>query len=755
MPGSLDGIKVVDFGQYIAGPLTGMLLADQGAEVIRVDPPGGPLWETPANGVWNRGKRRVTLDLKAPEDLGVARRLIARADVVIENFRPGVMDRLGLGPAEMTSHSPRLVYCSLPGFATDDPRAGMPAWEGVVGAATATYRSRTGDGATYTAIPIASTFAALVAGIAITSALLSRERDGRGQRVEVPLFDAMFEAIGAHGMLINGQAAGERPNDFGGGILAGADGGWVQLSLAKPRFIERFVTGLNLTDRFDPERLRVDSALRQALMAELPEIIATRTADDWEAFGADVDIPLIRIRDTAEWMASRHARESGSVVHLDDPEVGPMWQPNSPVRLARTSIPSAPARELDADRASILEELSTASQTSPRAELPPERTAALEGVRVLDLSQVLAGPMGGRTLGELGADVVKVNPPNEEGAGIRMSVHRYHTDVNRAKRTILLDLKRPGAVDIVWRLIDDSDVVINNFRPGVLERLGLGYAEASRRKPGIIYVSVSAYGPGPWGGRPGYEPFGQASTGMSMRQGGDGRPTMQPFAVNDYGTGLSAALAAVFALFHRERTGQGQEGEASLAYTGLILQSPYAQLYEGKRWDEPRGPGARGVSPLQRLYEASDGWFFLGGKPSQLADLARVDGLDGVDGLAGATLEAELERRFVAAPRAAWQRSIAAVGLGIHEVTAVKDLMAAPWVIQHGLSVTRLHDTGEEITTVGPAARLSSTPATVGRPAATPGADGLAVLDRLGLIDAAERLASEGAFATANHPMAD
>ena len=211
----------------------------------------------------------------------------------------------------------------------------------------------------------------------------------------------------------------------------------------------------------------------------------------------------------------------------------------------------------------------------------------------------------------------------------------------------------------------------------------------------------------------------------------------------------------MFALFHRERTGQGQEGEASLAYTGLILQSPYAQLYEGKRWDEPRGPGARGVSPLQRLYEASDGWFFLGGKPSQLADLARVDGLDGVDGLAGATLEAELERRFVAAPRAAWQRSIAAVGLGIHEVTAVKDLMAAPSVIQHGLSVTRLHDTGEEITTVGPAARLSSTPATVGRPAATPGADGLAVLDRLGLIDAAERLASEGAFATANHPMAD
>src|ERR671924_670915 len=108
MSSVLDGIRVIDFGQYIAGPLTGMLLADQGADVIRVDPSGGPMWETPANATWNRGKRSITLNLKQPDDRALAIQLIESADVVIENFRPGVMERLGLGPQAALMVNPRL-----------------------------------------------------------------------------------------------------------------------------------------------------------------------------------------------------------------------------------------------------------------------------------------------------------------------------------------------------------------------------------------------------------------------------------------------------------------------------------------------------------------------------------------------------------------------------------------------------------------------------------------------------------------------
>lgn len=753
----LEGVRVVDFGQYVAGPLTAMFLADQGADVIRVDPPGGPRWDTPANAVWNRGKRRITLDLKAAEDVAIARRLIAGADVVVENFRPGVMDRLGVGAEAMTAAAPRLVYCSLPGFASDDPRAALPAWEGVVAAATGTYRSRTGEGASFTAIPIASTFAALVAATSITSALFSRERDGRGQRIEVPLFDAMYEAIGANGMFIDGKVQGGRPDDFGGGIFQCADGRWVQLMLAKPHFVEHFVAGAGLTDRFNLDELRTSREARQALFAALPEIVATRTADEWEAFAGVADLPLIKIRSAAEWLESEHGRDSGSVVAVDDPDFGPMWQPNSPVRFSLGAIPSTAAHRLDEDRDAILAELgaSTNSGAQSQGDLPPARSAALEGVTVLDLSQVLAGPMAGRTLGEFGASVVKVNPPKEEGAGIRMSTHRYHTDVNRAKETILLDLKRPGALDVAWRLIEQSDVVIHNFREGAMERLGLSYEEAARRKPGIIYVSVSTYGAGPWGPRPGYEPFGQAVTGVSQRQGGDGRPGMQPYAVNDYGTGLSAALAAALALFHRERTGEGLQGAASLAYTAQILQSPYGFTYEGKRWEEPQGPEALGQSPLQRLYEASDGWFFLGATPEDLPALAGVDGLGGIDALDDAALEEALATRFRERPAADWCSAITARGIGAHALVGIASLMTDPWAIAHGLSVTRPHDTGELITTVGPAARLSRTPVTPGRPAATPGADGLAILGKVGLADREAELRASGALALTMPPWGD
>src|ERR671923_2392339 len=188
MSSVLDGVRVIDFGQYIAGPLTAMLLADQGAEVIRVDPPGGPMWNTPANATWNRGKRSITLNLKQSADLAVATRLIESADVVIENFRPGVMQRLGLGPQAALRMNPRLIYFSLPGFASDDPRAQVRAFEGVIGAATATYRSPTDgdDRPVYTAIPISSNYAALQAAVSIIMALLAHERDGSGQRIEVP-----------------------------------------------------------------------------------------------------------------------------------------------------------------------------------------------------------------------------------------------------------------------------------------------------------------------------------------------------------------------------------------------------------------------------------------------------------------------------------------------------------------------------------------------------------------------------------------
>ncbi|MDA1004675.1 MAG: CoA transferase, partial [Chloroflexi bacterium] len=362
--GALDGTRVVDFGQYIAGPLTAQLLADQGADVIRVDPPGGPAWDTPANATWNRGKRSIALDLKSDGDRELARSLVANADVVIENFRPGVMDRLGLGAEAMTAAQPRLIYCSLPGFAPDDPRASVRAWEGVVGAASGTYRSvRVGSEAgtpVYTALPIASSYAAIQAAVAVTIALAVRDRDGVGQQIIVPLFDAMFGAVGYNGIKVH---ASDIPA-LGGGFglttqFECADGRWVMFHTGNGRteqVFEAFGVGSWVAEGMaDRARLTADPELAAELQRRAVALFKTRPAAEWEVLVAEAGGECAVCRESADWIDHPHARGSEIIVEVDDPTHGPMRQPGIPARLSRTpGAVRGPAHRLDADRDAIV-----------------------------------------------------------------------------------------------------------------------------------------------------------------------------------------------------------------------------------------------------------------------------------------------------------------------------------------------------------------------------------------------------------------
>jgi crotonobetainyl-CoA:carnitine CoA-transferase CaiB-like acyl-CoA transferase len=184
--GALRGIRVLDFGHYIPGPLLGMLLADQGADVIKVERPGGdPARPESAFATWNRGKRSIVLDLKSDPGREHARQLTRRADVLIENFRPGVAERLGIGYEELAGLNPRLIYCSLPGFGEGSPYRDQQGWEPIIGAATGLYSKVEMDTEPlFTPLPIASSFAAIVGAVAVTMALHDRDRCGLGQRVE-------------------------------------------------------------------------------------------------------------------------------------------------------------------------------------------------------------------------------------------------------------------------------------------------------------------------------------------------------------------------------------------------------------------------------------------------------------------------------------------------------------------------------------------------------------------------------------------
>ena len=752
MAGALDGFRVIDFGHYIAGPLLGMLLADQGADVIKVDPPGGPRWDTPANATWNRGKRSILLDLKTEDGKDTAKKLIAGADAVVENFRPGVMDRLGLGAEEMCGANPGLVYCSLPGFAPDDPRANVPAYEGIIGAATANFRTagERDERPVYTAIPNASVYAAFQSAVAVVMSLYARERTGLGQRIQVPLFDSMFQSIGRFGVRVhNAPRTGPTLGELWGGIYRCKDGEWVRFGGPGNQNYRQFVELAGITS-WDAEGLTdfsrpLDTAeFTEEARRRIDGLFATRTAQEWEDLIAEAGSEGAVCRTSAEWFDHPHARAAKMVEEVDDPVLGKMLQPGINARLSATpgSI-RRPAPTPDQHREEILGELDREPRKAPcgaDGASTSELMAVLDGVKVLDLCIILAGPTMGRTLAEYGADVIKIDNPK------RGSTVARHNDINRGKRSILLDLKSEEGREVFWKMLEDADVVAQNYRAGSLEKLGLGYEEVRERKPDIVYASLNAYGHlGPWAGRPGHEGFAQATAGMTRRFGGDGKPESQPNPVNDYGTGFMGAYGVALALLHRKLTGQGQHIDSALAYTAMTLQSPYMQMYEGKTWDEPKGQDALGSGPLQRAYQANDGWFFLGAKERDLPRLSGVEGLSGVESLAGRGLESSLEERFLGSSVEAWVARLRDAGVGAQRVIInVRQLMEDPWVIEHGLSITREHDEIGPVTTCGPAPRLSRHPVRPGRPAPKPGSDVESVLEQHGLGGRYESLLASG-----------
>jgi crotonobetainyl-CoA:carnitine CoA-transferase CaiB-like acyl-CoA transferase len=721
MTSALEGIRVIDLGQYLAAPLTAMMLCDSGADVIRIDPPGGPRWRHPSNAILQRGKRSVVLDLHDAQERATARALIQSADVVIEGFRPAVMTRLGLDLREMTAANPRLISCSLPGFGEDDPRAGLPAWEGVICAAAGLYDPpnlagyfRKSDAPVFSALPLASTFAAFIAGHSIIAALIARERSGEGQRIEVPLFDACFELIGVAGQSVLDQSSAAPPlkiNMAAIGPYRCADGRWIDLSPPLRGFqwfaeklLPKEANESGLTDIFqaDPQRVK-------ELRSLLTNVFNARTAAEWERVANEqVGNAAGFCQTTEEWLHDPHAHTSGCVIALDDSELGPTRQAGYPVHLS-TTPPRArgPRHGLDSDRSSALGQSPSELEVPNRDSAGSTPRTPLDGFRVIDTTQILAGPTACRILAEYGAQVIKISDPHPENPMAAMA----HLYVNNGKRSILLDLKSSEGRVIVARLIKNADVFHQNFIPSTAERLSLGENDIRKLRPDIVYSSITCHANG--GFREnyrGHEELGQALTGMQLRAG-DGIPERAGWAICDFSTGHLSAFGILLALFHRMRTGEGQAVRAALSRSGTFLQIPFMIDFKGQVWNEPRGQNALGWGPLYRHYKASDRWFFLA-TPGEtgLQRLAGIAGLEEIAGVSAPELSAKLESRFASAAAEEWVKKITAAGLGAHVLINFEENMQSPLVKNRGLSLVRTHAGVGEVRNVGTSAKFSRTP---------------------------------------------
>ena len=737
--GALRGVRVVEFGQYIPGPLLGMLLASQGADVIKVERPGGdPARSEPAFATWNRSKRSVELNLKSAEGLKQAKELAAWADVLIENFRPGVADRLGIGYADTKSNA-GLIYCSLPGFGEDSPHRNERGWEHIVGAATGAHQGVSGmDEPLFLPLPSASTFAAIVGAVSVAMALNARQRTGKGQRIEVPLHSAMFAAMGRHLSNfhdIDPPDLFTLPRNVMSHQYQCADGRYVQNHGMYQRFASQFLSAAGrmewIEDLEDLYGAEVSPETVELWRDRVTNLFKEKTAQEWEDAIAETGGACTICKTVDEWLVHEHAIAGGMVVEVDDAEYGRMKQPGAPIRMRGTPGP-APKRapKLGEHTVSALTEIRAGASRPAPAE-GENILAALDGVRVLDLCIVLAGPTCGRTLGEFGADVIKIDDPS------RPYDYGGNLDVNRGKRSIQLDLKKEEGRQVFWKLLETADVVVENIRKGGMARMGLGYDDVRKRRPDIIYASLNAFGyDGPWAERPGWEQLAQATSGIQVRRGGrDAAPQLLPYPMNDYGTGLLGAYSVALAIHERNRTGLGQSVDGGLALTAGLLQSPYFLDYDGYQRSEPEGLDVRGLSALSRLYRASDGWLFLH-CPDNAAwdDLVRLPEFSNLSGdsrfgdsvsrdRSDSALVDELSSVFASREREYWIGALANSNASVIENLAVPEYHDDPHIRKAGLIVGREHPGMGMADHLGVVARLSGTPARLGRPTPILGAD--------------------------------
>jgi crotonobetainyl-CoA:carnitine CoA-transferase CaiB-like acyl-CoA transferase len=592
----------------------------------------------------------------------------------------------------------------------------------------------------------------------IAAALYVRELTGRGQWVETSLYQgvlAFTTQLWQWAERMDGWFG--IPKQAQPSIYECADGQWVHsMHMAGGRGRDRSAIwrtlGIPATD--NPMRGNYQDADR-ALRAAFKQHPRQHILDQFWAN----EIPIQAIRPAYEAFDDPQVIANGVVAQVNDPVIGPTKQAG--VTFTLHGCPGqvqGPAPLAGQHTAEVLASLNGAPSRPARGAAGKPLRHALQGIKVLDFGNFLAGPFGPMILGDLGAEVYKLESP--EGDQMRSATMPFN-GCQRSKRDIAVDLKRPEGLEIARRLMAQVDVIHHNFRPGVAERLHIGYQDARKLNPRVIYCHTPAYGvSGPHASWPGFDQVFQALCGLEYEAGGEGNPPVwYRFGMCDTGNAFQSVIAVLLALYWREKTGQGQFVDTNLLNCGMYYSS---DCFVG-----PDGPSKRprldkaqtGLGPLYRLYQTSEGWLAIAclrqehfealcrtiGRP-ELAHDARFASAEARQQHAR-QLATLLEGVFASKPARVWFTTLdrAGVPCEIADPAAGKSWLTDPEIVKAGLVAEYQHYQYGKMRQFGHLVHFSETPGRIAGAPPVLGQHTRDIMAELGYSPAeAERLKAQG-----------
>ena len=637
----LKGLRVVDLTRGPAGGLASMIMADFGAEVLVIDAPEPHgIDELASTPMWRRGKRSLTLDTKDTAQRDTLEELLAGADVCLVNWRSQALEAQALDFERVHARHPHLIYCHISGFGSRGPKANYPGYEHLVAAASGRMQAFAGicdrEGPVYSALQVGTHATAQSALSGILAALLVRDATGAGQLVETSMLQGMLPY--EQGAMIGRQF----PERFGAMYpdlpsneppmptlhyhpAQAGDGRWLQFGNLLPHLFDNFLMVTNLIDivadpDFEPTQLALPPEKYEPFRDRMLRRLQDRPAADWmNDCIANGSVVATTYQTTQDALKDPDIVANGHAISRDDGgiQLGPL------ARMTKTPAQPGPPCEPDSGWSDRWR-----TDPRPRPEVNNAEKLPLAGVRVLEIATIIAAPLGASFLADMGAEVTKIeqvngDPYREFAMGVGSA------RVNAGKRSISLNLKSPEGQAIAVKLAAEANVLIHNYRPGVPEKLGIGYDQIAAVNPNIVYLQVNGYGPdGPGAQRPSTHPIPGAAMGGVLYQMGDRIPAeqqdipalrtwtrrlMRANELNpDPNTAMVVCSSALLGLNALNRTGEGQRILIDMFGANAYANHDDFLAYPGKPLRTMPDEGLHGLHPTYRLYAAAEEqWVFL------------------------------------------------------------------------------------------------------------------------------------------------